>query len=75
MITGSPLHLAVGYYPLTSSTAANDSSLSKNPPGQLANAHLSTGVYGENGGSYLFSGTPGPPSYIRLPSSHALDTR
>ena len=75
MITGSPLYLAVGYYPLTSSTAANDSSLSKNPPGQLVNAHPSTGVYGENGGSYSFSGTRSPPSYIRLPSSDALDTR
>lgn len=75
MVTGSPLYLAVGYYPLTSSTAANDSSLSENPPGQLANTHPSTGVYGENGGSYSFSGTRSPPSYIRLPSSDALDTR
>ena len=71
MITGSPLYLAVGYYPLTSSTAANDSSLSKNPPGRLSYVNLSTGVYGENGGSYLFSEI----GFILLPSSDALDTR
>ncbi|XP_067023241.1 polycystin-1-like protein 2 [Acropora muricata] len=64
-----------GFYPLTSATAANDSSLYKNPPGVINNAYPVLGVCGENGGSYNFTGSRSHPSYIKLPKSEFLDTR
>ena len=64
-----------GFYPLTSATAANDSSLYKNPPGVIKNAYPVLGVCGETGGSYNFTGSRSHPSYIKLPKSEFLDTR
>ena len=64
-----------GFYPLTSATAANDSSLYENPSGVIKNAFPFLGVCGENGGSYNFTGSRSHPSYIKLPKSEFLDTR
>ncbi|XP_015761391.1 PREDICTED: EGF and laminin G domain-containing protein-like isoform X3 [Acropora digitifera] len=64
-----------GFYPLTSATAANDSSLYENPPGVVKNAYPGLGVCGENGGSYSFTGSRSHPSYIKLSKSEFLDTR
>ena len=64
-----------GFYPLTSATAANDSSLYENPPGVIKNAYPVLGVCGENGGSYSFTGSRSHPSYVKLPKSEFLDTR
>ncbi|KAJ7370171.1 hypothetical protein OS493_033796 [Desmophyllum pertusum] len=66
---------SVGYYPLKSSTGANDTSSLQNPAGTIFNSNPAPGVYGETGGSYAFTGSRSPPSFIYLNGSHALDTR
>ena len=75
IILGLNISEPVGYYTLTLTATANDSSPSGNPPGIIASAFPAPGVYGKPRGSYSFSGKRSPPSYIRLPKSNALDAR